>query len=218
TRYASEPHYTSAEVELVAALAPHVGNGLRTSLLLDGLATNAEQAGPGMVVVLDDGSIESATREAETWLDDLRATDGSDPIVLHEVAHQARALVDHASHGPPARARARLRSGEWLVFSAARLPGAPPRTAVVVEPAVRGDIAPILVQLHQLTPREREVTQALLRGLSTAEIAHRFWITPDTLRGHVKSVFAKLGVNSRPELAALLSHEPSVRIAGDGGG
>ncbi|WP_324277903.1 helix-turn-helix transcriptional regulator [Blastococcus brunescens] len=68
----------------------------------------------------------------------------------------------------------------------------------------------MLLRLHQLTDREREVTQLLLTGLPISAIAERLWITPETLRGHVKAVFAKLGVNSRPQMAALLSHEPVV--------
>lgn len=90
--------------------------------------------------------------------------------------------------------------------------GAAARTAVLLEPARQPDIAPILVELHQLTPREREVTQALLQGRPTREIAATLWITPETLRGHIKSIFAKLGVNSRPELAAMLSREPVIRL------
>jgi DNA-binding CsgD family transcriptional regulator len=55
----------------------------------------------------------------------------------------------------------------------------------------------VLLRLHRLTDREREVTQ-LLTGSLTHEIAGRLWITPEALRGHVKAVFAKLGVSSRP--------------------
>jgi DNA-binding CsgD family transcriptional regulator len=66
------------------------------------------------------------------------------------------------------------------------------------------------MRLHQLTDREREVTQMLLTSMPTHRVAEKLCITPETLRGHMKAVFAKLGVNSRPQLAALLSHDPMV--------
>jgi DNA-binding NarL/FixJ family response regulator len=47
----------------------------------------------------------------------------------------------------------------------------------------------------------------LVRGLSTAEIAATLWLSSYTVRDHVKAVFGKLGVRSRPELTALLFHE-----------
>ena len=63
-----------------------------------------------------------------------------------------------------------------------------------------------------MTRREREVTQLLLTGSSTRDIAATLWITPETLRGHVKNVLAKLEVSSRAELFALLSREPRSRL------
>ncbi|MDP9394343.1 MAG: helix-turn-helix transcriptional regulator, partial [Actinomycetota bacterium] len=81
---------------------------------------------------------------------------------------------------------------------------APLRAAVVLEPARPAELAPLIVTLGSLTPREREVTQLLLRGTPVTEIARSLWISPHRLGGHVKSVFAKLGVRSRPELAPLL--------------
>jgi DNA-binding CsgD family transcriptional regulator len=57
------------------------------------------------------------------------------------------------------------------------------------------------------------VTGLLLTGMTTADIAQELWITPETLRGHVKAIFAKMGVGSRAELFARLSHEPPVRSA-----
>ncbi len=50
-----------------------------------------------------------------------------------------------------------------------RTPGS--LTALVLEPARRSDLAPLMLGLYQLTDREREVTQLLLRGMSTAEIS-----------------------------------------------
>ena len=130
--------------------------------------------------------------------------------MLHEVARQSRALARDGAGGI-ACARTRARTGEWLLVRGTRLEG--PRsgagcTALVVEPARRSDIAPVLLRAHQLTDREREVTQLLLTGRTTHAIADQLAITSETLRGHVKAVVAKLGVNSRPERAALLSSEP----------
>lgn len=215
TRAADRPCYTQAEVDLIARLCPHIGNGIRTGLLLDeattpGLAPSAS-SGPALVVLADDGSIESMTPRAQELLGPLDDERLKTTIVLHEVAQRARALA-HGQPGPPAQARARTRGGEWVVVRGARLEGGPHgagRSAVVLEPARPSDVAPLLLHLHHLTPREREVTQLLLAGLSTRQISDQLWITTETLRGHVKSVFAKLGVTSRPGLAAKLSHEPT---------
>jgi DNA-binding NarL/FixJ family response regulator len=49
----------------------------------------------------------------------------------------------------------------------------------------------------QLTPREREVLQALAEGLDTAEVAARLHITVRTARNHTANILAKLGVHSQ---------------------
>jgi DNA-binding CsgD family transcriptional regulator len=163
-------------------------------------------------VLTDDGGVESVTRQATDWLGPIDDAHTESLIVLHEVAQQTRVLARDGA-GVPASARVRARDGDWIVVRGARLDGSRSgtgRTALVLEPARRSDFAPVLMHLHQLTNREREVTQLLLTGMPTREIAARLWISSETLRGHVKAVFAKLGVNSRPQLAALLSHEPMV--------
>jgi DNA-binding CsgD family transcriptional regulator len=53
-----------------------------------------------------------------------------------------------------------------------------------------------------LTPTEREVVALTARGLSNAAIGHELLISPGTVRTHLRSVFSKLGVTSRTELAA----------------
>ena len=56
--------------------------------------------------------------------------------------------------------------------------------------------------IEQITPREREVLQALAEGLSNKEIAAKLHVSVDTERTHMMNILNKLGVHSR--LQALL--------------
>ena len=48
-----------------------------------------------------------------------------------------------------------------------------------------------------LTPRERDVLDALAEGLSDKEIADKLYVSTETVRTHMVNILAKLGVNSR---------------------
>nr|WP_022922797.1 helix-turn-helix transcriptional regulator [Ornithinimicrobium pekingense] len=228
TRRAGEPMFDPEEVQLLTALAPAVTEGIRRCYLHDDPAGTDLDEDRGFVVVADDGSVETVSPQVTRLLGAPDDAALESTIVLHQVAQRARALAAGGADGPPAMARTRSRDGAWLVVRGIRVADPPDetgaaragggRTAVVLEPAHGADLAPILLEAHGLTPREREVTRLLLHGMSTAQIAQELWISAETLRGHVKAVFAKLGVSSRPELAALLSHEPRLRLPPDGPG
>ena len=66
-------------------------------------------------------------------------------------------------------------------------------------PAVPDDVA------RALSARELEVLLLLDRHLGTDEIAERLLISEHTVRSHVKSLLAKLGVSSRREALERLS-------------
>ncbi len=51
--------------------------------------------------------------------------------------------------------------------------------------------------ITRLTPREKEVLQALAEGLDSKHIAERLHISMETERNHMQSILAKLGVHSR---------------------
>ena len=50
-----------------------------------------------------------------------------------------------------------------------------------------------------LSPRELEVLHLLPTGLTAAQMADELFISPNTLRSHLKNIYARLGVHSRHE-------------------
>jgi two-component system NarL family response regulator len=56
-------------------------------------------------------------------------------------------------------------------------------------------------QRAELTPREMEVLQLLSRGRCNKEIAAALFLSEDTVKSHLKTLFAKLGVQDRTEAA-----------------
>ena len=51
-----------------------------------------------------------------------------------------------------------------------------------------------------LSPREREVAQLVVRGLSNKEVARRLQLSEGTVKLHLHSVFQKLGAKNRYSL------------------
>ena len=87
-----------------------------------------------------------------------------------------------ASHGGPARSRAGA-------------PARPPVTAARQATAVQ--VMPLVVE--NLSNREREVLQHASELLGTAEIAAEMFVSVNTVKSHLKSIFRKLGAGSRNE-------------------
>ena len=54
-----------------------------------------------------------------------------------------------------------------------------------------------------LTEREREVLALMIEGLNNTQIAGRLTVSPSTIKSHVSSILAKLGVASRTEAVTL---------------
>jgi DNA-binding CsgD family transcriptional regulator len=202
--------YTPEHVRLLTDVGPHVAQGLRAALLLKS-AQGQAVAGterPGLVVLAPDLSIAAATAAGEILLAEL--ADGllhtELPQAVQSVVGQLHALERGGEDavGPPPRVRVRTAAGRWLLVHASRLsgPSAAGQTAVMMEPAHPGEIAPLLLDAYGLTRRETEVAQLVLRGMATEGIADALSISPLTVQQHLKSVFDKTVVGSRRELMA----------------
>ncbi|WP_261570912.1 helix-turn-helix transcriptional regulator [Frankia gtarii] len=210
TRATDIPDFRPEEVRYVAAVAGELGRGLRVALARNP-PTVAFAGRPGMLVLDGAGRIEATTREADRWIHRMSPpSQGETPIPIAVVALQAQANAMAAVPPRAARLRLRLPAWGWLLVHADVLvdgAGMSPRTAVMLEPAGPAQMLPLLFALYGLTGRERQVTEYLIAGHKTDEIAERMWISRHTLRDHMKSIFAKVKVGSRPELMAILGAE-----------
>ncbi len=53
---------------------------------------------------------------------------------------------------------------------------------------------------YGLTPREQDIINGLVDGLSYKLIADRYDISIDTVRAHIRNIYKKLHVNSKAEV------------------
>jgi len=73
------------------------------------------------------------------------------------------------------------------------------------------DTPPAADVSSQLSPREEDVLNALVEGLSYKMIADRLYISIDTVRSHIKHIYEKLHVNSKAQAIALALRSRRVR-------
>jgi DNA-binding NarL/FixJ family response regulator len=62
-------------------------------------------------------------------------------------------------------------------------------------------------RIGDLTPREREVVEAVIAGQTDREIGASLYISHRTVHNHLQNIFDKLGVRTRTQVAVLyLAH------------
>jgi DNA-binding CsgD family transcriptional regulator len=185
--------FTEEDVDCFASVSQTLAEGLRLAFLR---AATQEPAGlddpPGVVTLDAAGGIAACTRQARPWLDSL-AVEAETPAVFASLAarvstHDEASAVLVGTRGPLALHASRLKSDDDQI-------------AIVIERPRPPELTPRIMEAYDLTPRESQVTELVLRGNTTTQIARAMNLSNYTVQDHLKSIFAKVGVQTRGELA-----------------
>lgn len=69
-------------------------------------------------------------------------------------------------------------------------------------------------RVHELSPREREILDLLARGFTGAQAAQRLFLSPETVRTHVRNAMTKLEARTRVHAVALALREKEISSEG----
>jgi DNA-binding NarL/FixJ family response regulator len=91
---------------------------------------------------------------------------------------------------------------------------APSVTRRIIEQFARRPVeADVRERVESLTQREREVLVMLARGKSNSELAAELFVTEGTIKTHLSSLLAKLGLRDRVQ-AVVLAYESGLVVPG----
>ena len=204
------PAFTAAEAAFVASVVRIWAERHRAEVFESFGSAGSEhtEARTGILICDAAGGVLATTADADTVLAALPHRVGDLPLCITAILAW---LAVHPQSLSTPQVPVRDSAGRWVLVQAHRLEGAVPSGTLTVSLA---DAQPYqLVSLAMaaagLTRRERDVTNLVLAGLQTAEIAARLYVTPYTVQDHLKSVFAKFAVCERRQLVALLLHDPA---------
>jgi DNA-binding NarL/FixJ family response regulator len=171
--------------------------------------------GPDVVLMdirmpnLDGIAATAELRAAERPLDVLVLTTfGEDEVLWGAVEAGASGFVlkDSSAEDLIAAVRAVAGGGAW--FDPAVAPRVLERYRELVAPAARE-----ATLLESLTEREHDVLRLMARGATNAEIAAALHVAEATVKTHVGSIFAKLGVRDRAA-AIVFAYDHRVVVPG----
>lgn len=207
-RGADDTAFGPADIDFVASLSDTLATGIRAGILARVGTIAVVDPVPGPVVVIVDAADEithqspGADERIQTLVSGSGAAAPSG--VLGALVARARAWARGQAPAPP-RIRVRSTAGEWQVLHAAPLAGRDGHhgdVVITIESARPPEIVPLVVAAFDLTSRERDITQLVLAGADTKQIAARLHLSAYTVQDHLKAIFDKADVRSRRELVA----------------
>lgn len=206
-RHATDLWFDADEVSYLGSLSRSFALGVRSGLLTSLARVQPVSLGGPVVLIVDvHGEVSQASVGAQERLTELLATPSamSPSALIGSLVGAARRYARGEMAATPS-ARVRAAGWSWLVLHAAPLSGragVAGEVVVTIEEARPPEIVPLVVAAFGLTPRERDITQLVLQGMDTRDIATQLCLSVYTVQDHLKAVFDKAGVRSRRELLA----------------
>ena len=229
-RREGQQHLPNQELEPLLPVLSHLGRAFEIGVRLGNLtsfrnayATAIEQTAGAAFVIDTLGKVVDANAAGRRLLErgddvglsrgELVATRAGDSRRLRQLLRNALIAVQRRSTFAGARVEIPSSSsrGSFLVdaipFPAA--PGAPPIGQAAIVLLIRrskdrnGGAVIRLKEEFGLSPQQTKVLSMLIDGLSHTEIAEALAISSNTLKTHVRRLYAKLGCSSRVDLFRL---------------
>ncbi|HXK20598.1 MAG TPA: helix-turn-helix transcriptional regulator [Polyangiaceae bacterium] len=192
-RSAERAPFADRDVARIQLLRPLLAGALRAACLVGEEAMPARA--PGVLMLDGSGEIVGENTAARSWLEACASDVGG--AVPHAV-HVLGARLRSSSVATPT-ARYKTPAGAWLALHASRVDRG---MALLLGTAHPSQLASLLFLAHGLTPREREVSALLLRGLGNDAIAASLGIALYTAKDYVKVILEKTGAPNRASFAA----------------
>jgi DNA-binding CsgD family transcriptional regulator len=187
------PPFSQAETDLLAGMSKPLATGIRRALLRAQVGQGRVQYEARLILLDQNYTVTTITPTA------LRTLGINDPTRLPQSVY---AIAARAQDTSSASARILSADGTWITMYGWRVSTS--QTAVTLESTSPDQISAIVLDAYGLSIREREVTELVLLGHSTNQIAKKLFLSPYTVQDHLKSVFEKTGVRSRQALMAEL--------------
>lgn len=226
TRAATQPPFEAAELRRLQRIVPHLRVALR---LFDHLAaTETEkrifagavaQLAVGVVILDRDGKVVRLNGRATAILaerDGIAMRAGAVLLDDTELGRQLHARLAQPEVATPLALRIERPSGRGdllLVVSSANAPdyvtasGGPATVLFLNDPSQSPRVLPeALRDLLGLTRSEAGIAADIGDGMTLVQIAARHGISPNTVRSHLRSIFAKTGVKRQSQLVHLVHH------------
>jgi DNA-binding CsgD family transcriptional regulator len=192
--------------ERLTELAAPITAAVRRSLLatFEPVTAPLDHHEPAIVLLDDDLRLVTQTAQADAYLRALLPGPGPPvPAVVYNVGAQLLTRERKIDINP-AQARLPL-AGRWVTVRAARTepaPGAASVIAVSIEPATPAERTDVYARSAGLTHRETQLLELLVNGADTRAVAGQMFISQHTVQDHLKSIFAKCGLQTRKAVIA----------------
>jgi DNA-binding NarL/FixJ family response regulator len=180
----------------VACSDPRLRGTLRRVLAADGLVVTDERRDAPAAVLVRAGTL----------------TTRADVRLLRALAESGRRVLAVVPVVDPVAVRAALQDGLggcMLEIHARRALGAAVRSVALGQVVVSPDL--FSAPPPSLSSREKQVLGLVVLGLANAEISAKLCLAESTVKSHLSSAYAKLGVRNRRQAAAAIL-DPDSRL------